>query len=154
MADTYTDTVIACVDLVGRAGATESEIGWDCPHVPGAPDGHNCGQTTWYAAAKYRGARIIADRHRSPSAAALALAERMLSSATCRCQRPVSLSDDRDGCRWRLVGQRWEPGCDAPPITLTEAERGDMAAMHRSANRAERRAEERVARRQGGRRGR
>jgi hypothetical protein len=146
--------VIACVDLVGRAGARESEIGWDCPHVPDVSDDHNCAQVAWHATATYRGARIMVDRHRSPSAAALALAERLLSGATCRCRRPVSLSDQRGGCRWRLVGQRWEPGCSAPPITVADGERGGMAAMqaalHRPANRAERRAEERAARRRGG----
>lgn len=153
------DIVIACVDLFGRAGATESEIGWDCPHVPGAPEDHSCERTTWYATARYRGARLATDGHRTPSAAVLTLAERLLTGATCRCRRPVALGypAPEGCCRWRLVGERWEAGCDAPPITIGEGERGDLvamqAALHRPANRAERRTEEREQRRRGGRRG-
>lgn len=153
MAEIHEDAVIACADLVGRAGAREFEIGWDCPHLPEAPDDHGCDETVWHATAKYQGARITVDRHRSPSAAGLALAERLLSGAMCRCRRPVALSDHADGCRWQLVGPRWQPGCDAEPIRMGEGTRGDLAAMqaalNRPANRAQRRAERR--RRGGGR---
>lgn len=90
--------------------------------------------------------------HRSPSGAALALAERLLRGATCRCKRRVLLSDDGDGCRWRLIGNRWEPGCDVPPITV-QGQRGDHAAMARAlaqapepTNRRQRRANRRRGR--------
>ncbi len=132
------DAVIACADLVGRAGASDFEIGWMHDDVPIEEAG-------WYAVAKYRGARITTDEHRSPTTAAMALAERILASATCRCRQPVSLSDFVRGCRWRLVGKRWEPGCDAPPVRV-EGRRGDHAAMQRAlaqapaGNRAARRA--------------
>jgi len=125
------DIVIACADLVGRAGAREFEMGYvnDDPTDPG-----------WWAQAVYNGAKIIRDGHRTPEAAALALATRMLSGATCRCLKIVSLEDGTDGCRWRLVGQRWEPGCKAKPITIKGGERGDYAALQRAmGNRAERR---------------
>lgn len=140
------DIVVACVDLVDRAGASGFEIGHLHDDVP-------VEQAGWYAHAQYRGARITVEDHQSPTAAALALAERLLAGATCRCRQPVTLSDGRAGCRWRLMGARWEPGCDVPPIRV-EGDRGDHAAMQRAlaqppapANRAERRA----ARKRGGR---
>ena len=129
------DVVVACADLVGRAGASGFEIGYLHDDVPIEEAG-------WYAYAQYRGARIMVEDHRSPTGAALALAERLLRGAMCRCHRLVTLSDSGDGCRWRLAGRRWEPGCDAPPLTVQGA-RGDHQAMHQAftepANRAERR---------------
>lgn len=138
------DIVIACADLAGRAGAAGFEIGY-------AGDEHGpVDEARWYAVATYRGARIIADEHRSPTAAALALAERLLSGAMCRCTQLVTLSDDGQGCRWRLVARRWEPGCDAAPVTVSGGRRGDMAAIERAmsqvptgGNRASRRAAKR-----------
>ena|SRR5690242_1177222 len=115
------DAIIACADLAGRAGARDFEIGFldDDPKQP-----------RWYAVASYQGARIMTDEHRSPSTAAMALAERLLSGATCRCGKPVVLSGG-GGCRWRLLGQRWEPSCDAAPVRVNAA-RGDHAAMRRA----------------------
>jgi hypothetical protein len=101
------DVVVACADLAGRAGARDFEIGYLRDDVP-------TDQAGWYAQVTYRGARLMADEHRSPTAAALALAERILSGAQCRCGRQVALADDQPGCRWQLVGKRWEPGCDGP----------------------------------------
>ena len=136
------DIVIACADLVGRAGASEFQIGYLHDDVPVEEAG-------WYAHAQYKGARIIAQDHRSPTAAALALGERLLRGATCRCTKPVTLSDGAEGCRWQLVGQRWEPGCDEPSISIP-GKRGDYAAMAVAmGNRAERRRAERAARKAG-----
>lgn len=116
------DAIIACAHLVGRAGATEFELG----HT--GDDDTPDDQVTWYAHAKYRGARIQTAEHRTPTAAANALTERLLSGATCRCGKPVTLSDRKRGCRWRLVGPQWQPGCDAAPLKV-QGERGDVAAM-------------------------
>lgn len=119
--------VIACADLVGRAGARSFEIGFlndEPPH-------------RWYAHAMYRGARIQVENHDDPAGAALELAEKLLTGAQCRCGRLVALRPDgavafhkttlADGtewtatqaakagqCRWRLNGDRWEPSCPAP----------------------------------------
>ncbi|MFI2663703.1 hypothetical protein [Micromonospora carbonacea] len=138
------DLLIACADLAGRAGAASFEIG----HT--GDDDTPVDQVRWYAVATYRDARLIADDHPSPTVAALALAERLLDGARCRCTAMVTLSDDRPGCRWRLVGARWEPGCDAMPIRVTGGQRGDVAAMERAmaqvppgGNRAARRAAKR-----------
>jgi hypothetical protein len=79
----------------------------------------------------------------SPSLAAIALAERLLRGAACRCGDTVVLSGGDDGCRWRLIGARWEPGCDVKPVQV-KGERGDLTAITRAmANRAERRAAKR-----------
>lgn len=127
------DVVMACAALAGRAGASSFEMGYLHDDVPVEEAG-------WYATALYRGARISVDGHRSPTGAALALAERLLRGAMCRCTKPVTLSDGAEGCRWRLVGARWEPGCDEAPLTI-RGERGDHAAMTLAlGNRAERRA--------------
>jgi hypothetical protein len=141
--DGYADAVIALADLCGRAGATALQIGWDCPHTPDAGDGHNCADVTWHAHASYRGARLMSDgRHRTPTGAAMALAERLLTGATCRCRATVALADGADGCRWRLVGQRWQPSCRARSVRIREGDRGDREAMLSAVhgNRATRRA--------------
>lgn len=137
------DVVVACADLVGRAGASGFEIGYLHDDVPVEEAG-------WYAYAQYRGARITVQDHRSPTGAALALAERLLRGATCRCRQPVVLSDRADGCRWRLVGGRWEPGCDAEPLHI-KGQRGDHAAMQDALAQPMNRAERRRRQRGGGR---
>lgn len=121
------DKILACANLVGRAGARQFEIGFldqEPPH-------------RWYAHAMYRGARIGVEDHDNPAGAAMALAEKLLTGARCRCGALVALRDGgavaftkahmADGtawtakqaaqagqCRWRLSGDRWEPSCPAP----------------------------------------
>lgn len=119
------DAVIACAALVGRSGATDFEIGYLHDDVP-------IEHAAWYATAFYRGARLTADDHKSPTLAATALAERILRGATCRCGENVVLVDGAEGCRWQLVGKNWKPGCDVPPLTIREGVRGDVAAMERA----------------------
>lgn len=139
------DIVVACMDLIGRAGAVEGRLEWTCPHTPGAPDDHSCEAVTWAVTAVYKGARIVRDGYRTPGEAAYAMAERILNGATCRCGEPVTLNDDGRGCRWRLAGPKWSPSCDAPPFTL-QGERGNPAALQRAVprqNRAQRRAQAR-----------
>lgn len=118
------DVVIACVELFGRCGAKELELGFAREDVPVEEAG-------WYAQVSYRGARIMVQDHRSPSGAALALAERLLYKAVCKCGQPVAINDDTPGCRWRLMGKHWESGCDAPPMKV-DGERGDMSAMRQA----------------------
>lgn len=136
------DVVVACFDLAGRAGAAECSLEWTCPHTPGEPDDHTCERVTWEATARYQGARITKHGYATPSEAAFALAERLLRGATCRCTKPVALADGKPGCRWRLVGQKWEPSCDAPPLSVPgkPGDYGALQAALQGANRAERRA--------------
>lgn len=120
MTPNFTDPAIAaCADLTGRAGASKFELGFldDDPANP-----------RWYASAFYRGMRIMVEDHRTAPGAATALAAQILNGGTCRCRRPVTLSDG-DGCRWRLVDARWEPGCDVEGPLISGGKRGDYAAL-------------------------
>ncbi len=121
------DRVIACADLVGRSGAREFQIGFLNDSPPHA----------WYAHAMFRGARLQVENQDGPAQAAMALAVKILTGAKCRCGRLVALKPGgavafrkpnmADGtqwsaaeaakagqCRWRLVGDRWEPSCPVP----------------------------------------
>jgi len=140
------DVIVAGADLVKRCGASDFEVGYLRDDVPSE-------QAGWYAHAQWRGARITVEERRSPGEAMMALAERLLDGATCRCGLLVTLSDDRPGCRWTLNGKRWEPGCDAEPVHVS-GRRGDTAAQQAAVeqrrqqaqqpnNRAERRATKR-----------
>lgn len=118
----------ACLELVGRTGARNLEIGYLHDDVP-------VEQAGWYAHAQYRGARITIENRHGPSQALEALARRLLTGAKCNgCGKLVALSSDGaafypdghliDGtpwdegqiraagqCRWVLAGTRWEMGC-------------------------------------------
>ena len=121
------DAIVACADLVGRAGAHTFEIGYLHDDVPTEEAG-------WYASAILRGAKIFEENHRGPVEACDALARRILTGAKCRCGKLVALSDAgavayqkvtmADGtewtakqattagqCRWRREGDRWKRGC-------------------------------------------
>lgn len=124
------DALIAAVDLVGRSGAKQLEIGYLREDVP-------VEDAQWWAHARYRGARIGSEHHRGPIEAVEALARRLLTGDKCKpCGRLVALSDAGavayegatmvDGsrwtveqaakagqCRWRREGARWVRGCKA-----------------------------------------
>jgi hypothetical protein len=122
------DAVLACIDLVGRTGATGFELGYLHDDVPVEEAG-------WYAHAQFEGARISVEDHRGPTEVAEALARRILAGARCRCGRLVALSGsgavaydatmadgsrwtkkqarDAGQCRWTRQGARWEMGCGA-----------------------------------------
>lgn len=102
------DALTAACDLVGRSGARQLELGYLHDDVPVEEAG-------WYATARYRGAKLIVEDHRSPVEAAEALARRILDGGTCaHCHKPVRL-DDRlalGSCRWTRHGARWARGCE------------------------------------------
>jgi hypothetical protein len=134
------DAVIAAVDLVGRAGAKQFEVGYLHDDVPTEEAG-------WYATATYRGAKIMEQDHPGPVEACEALARRLLTGAKCTgCGGLVALSDGGavaaksatmiDGstwtaeearaagqCRWRRMGDRWVRGCDGQQQRPNRAER-------------------------------
>lgn len=145
------DIVKACARLAERAGARSWELGWACPHLPEAEyeERHHCDDITWTATAEYS-MGPIAETAETPHEAALALAVRLMDGAACRCGRDVTLSKNSSSklCRWKLEGDRWNPGCDAPP--LDSAARGDylgMVAALGGGNRQQRRAAARLAKR-------
>lgn len=139
-----TDVLLACVDLIGRAGAKNFEIGYlnDADDPAYATHG-----AQWWAKAQYQGHRISVDGFALPDTAAEALARKVLKGAKCRCGRLVRLAgahaafahldaEMADGtrwtadeakragqCEWRRIGPKWEPSCDAPPIRLNRAQR-------------------------------
>ena len=127
--DAVQEQVIAAADLVGRTGARGFEVGYLHDGVPSEDAG-------WYAHAQYRGARVTAENHSSPGAAAEALAVKLLTGARCSCGRLVALDDGgafafrrpvmADGttwnladaiaagqCRWTRRGARWGRECEA-----------------------------------------
>lgn len=117
------DEVMAAIDLGFRCGATDFEMGFT------EDDDRN----SWWAHVQFRGARVSVERQSGPVAAASALAQRLLDGASCRCTLLVSLSGKGSDshCRWRRVGAKWEPGCDAPPLDV-KGQRGDLGAMQRA----------------------
>ena len=107
------DALIAAVDLVGRSGARDVEIGWLHDDVPSE-------QAGWYATATYQGAKLMADDHPGPIEAAEALTRRVLDGATCaHCHKPVRLDDELalSACRWTRQGARWARGCEPAAVT-------------------------------------
>ena len=128
--------VVAAADLVGRAGAKGFEIAWDCPHATDSDSGHSCPEVTWTCSASYKGHRIFTEARSHPAQAANELAVKILTGGSCRCGETVGLFG-APGCQWQLVDDRWEPGCDAPPIDMSGVgvERGDLVGMNRAARR-------------------
>jgi hypothetical protein len=126
------DAMNAGVDLVGRTGAKEFQVGYVHDDKPWDEAG-------WYAHAQYAGTRIIVEDYKSPVEAVEALARRLLTGARCKgCGGLIALSDTGafayhsattiDGatftsadaaklpqCRWRRFGDRWEMGCKGRP---------------------------------------
>lgn len=106
------DAMHASLDLIRRSGAGEVEFGF------ANEDAQTVEQGDWYAHAQYRGARLFTEHHRGPIEALEALARRLLTGATCRrCGKPIRLSSagkSKGTCRWRRMGDTWQPGCDKP----------------------------------------
>ena len=123
------ESAVAAVDLVGRTGAKQLEIGY----LHDTPRSEDAG---WWATAKYRGARISVEDKTSPTEALEALAVKLFDGAKCvHCGGLVSLSRKgamfypgrvlADGstftleeakarplCRWRRRGPKWVRGCE------------------------------------------
>lgn len=143
------DALLAAVDLIGRTGSKEFQIGYLHDDVP-------IDKAGWWAHATYKGARISVEDHHGPIEAAEALARRILVGGRCKCGKLVALSDDGamayngllpDGsrwtvedaraagqCRWRRYGRRWQQGCEPLPAeyaTPTEAETARAARKAR-----------------------
>ncbi len=134
------ERVLACAHLVERCGGAAFEVGYlheDAPTVE---------QAGWWAVVQWAGVKLTSGSdHPSPGAACDALAQRLLDGGQCRCGKISSTNpkgvmggdrttllgekftlkqqQERGVCVWRRDGEQWKPGCDAPPRTLTDAER-------------------------------
>ncbi|OIN79982.1 hypothetical protein [Mycobacterium malmoense] len=100
------DAFNAALDLIGRTGAKQFEIGYLNENVP-------VEQADWYAHAQYHGTRVIAEHHRGPVEAAEALARRLLDGGLCtHCGLRIALADfPGKRCRWTRQGDKWARGC-------------------------------------------
>jgi len=110
-ADTEIDTIIAGVDLAGRAGATNIEFGY-------LDDTKRSQDARWWAKATFQGAVLMVEDQPSPDTAVEALAVRICSGAVCtHCGCEVSIDgfpfSDDGFCRWRRVGRQWIRGCES-----------------------------------------
>lgn len=132
------DALIAGIELVGRCGATNTELGHlydDEEPPPGWPAGEPvpAEAASWYAHAQFRGARLTEEGHRDPIAAVEALARRLLRGARCvKCGREIRLDSSPGGCRWHRNGAHWYRGCDggrggADPLNPNRAARRKRA---------------------------
>lgn len=106
------DALVAAVDLIGRTGATNFEVGYLDDDVP-------ADQARWWAHAQYRGARLHVDNHPGPVEAAEALARLVLRGGLCtHCGAlihvggaPRAMRRKARVCAWKRTGRRWERGC-------------------------------------------
>lgn len=110
------DAVIACVNLVGRTGAKEFEIGYlRDEESEGHPVSNE--EAGWYARCVYQGVTVSVDETHGPTEAADGLARRLLTGGQCtHCKQRIVLNSKDKGCRWRRLGDRWERGCIPPPL--------------------------------------
>lgn len=102
------DRAVAAIELIGRTGARDVEIGFLHDDVPSD-------QADWWASANYRGAKVHVEHKRSPGHALDSLLARLLDGATCRwCGRQVTNRKTGNGpryCRYVLQGDRYVRGC-------------------------------------------
>lgn len=100
----------ASLQVIGRTGARNAEIGYDDDREP----------TTWWAKAGYRGDRLYVEGHPDPATAADALVAGLLNGGTCTaCGRHVTnvraLRSRTDLCYWsKPDGIFWQSECRTP----------------------------------------
>ena len=114
------DALTAAVDVIGRTGAMDIEIGYDDDHAE---------PNWWYATCRIRTpasptgwAPSTVTKQSSPVVAVEKLARRLINGGTCtHCGRVMSLAHDAGvavnagavmaTCFWERAGKRWERGC-------------------------------------------
>jgi hypothetical protein len=102
------DALAACVDLIGRSGATEFGVGCMRPEMPFHKQG-------WWAHAMYDGSRRTVEEQKGPLQAAQALARAVVEGGTCRrCGNMITIALAVGKCQWRREGRKYVPGCGKP----------------------------------------
>lgn len=110
------DVTIAAIDVIGRMGAKDVEVGYldeDAPTAAGA---------RWWATAHWNGTKILAENHTGPDVALDALARQLLDGGHCtHCGQRIRLGAPprraakiRGVCFWRRTGDRWIRSCRVP----------------------------------------
>lgn len=103
------DRLYAAVGVIGRSGGKAFEVG----HLEENAPAH---LARWYATATFSGAKVVAEEHADPIAAAEELAWKILEGGGCiQCGKTIALEGHAGGppgaCQWRRVGDCWVPGC-------------------------------------------
>lgn len=108
------DAMDAALELVGRTGAQNIQIGYP-DDVPEDNPG-----STWYARAEFRKGQVHMANHPGPVEALEALARRLMQGGMCtHCGKTITLSDPQEPtgtvefCRWTRQGAHWVRGCTA-----------------------------------------
>lgn len=111
------DAVAAACDVLGRAGATAAELGYDDDHDP----------VTWWMSVRWQGTRLFVDQQFDAQAAAEGVLLQVIDGGQCvRCGATVRLlglsdTDVAGGpeCWWYRTAARWMRGCDqsAEPLS-------------------------------------
>lgn len=133
---------VAIADLCQRSGARNFEVGY--LYDEDDPEFSTRGPC-WWAKAQYRGARLFAEDHPDPAAAADHLASLILDGGHCQyCQRATQAAATAMGemvparggpCVWRRDHDVWLAGCGAQP----SSNHGMNRARRRAAAKKDRR---------------
>jgi hypothetical protein len=150
------DRMLAAVEVIGRAGATNFEVGYLDDEVPSE-------MARWWASAKWRGTKVLVEDETGPDVAAEALAFKVIVPGQCvHCGRTITVRRiDDDGtpliytisghplldedaieetgldalCVWNRRGRHWLRGCDGgydrPAGGLNRAQRRRQAKVKR-----------------------
>lgn len=105
----FDDRMAAAVDLIGRCGATDLEVGFLHDDVP-------MEEADWWAAAHFRGARVTVEHKKNPGHAVDSLLVRLLDGARCaHCGKYVTNRKSVSGrkyCKFIREGERFQRGCE------------------------------------------
>lgn len=103
------DALDAALDLIGRTGAKQVELGFANEDAP-TPE-----EAEWWASVTYKGAKISVDKRAGPVEAAEDLARKLMHGGMCtHCKRRITLSgrdNSRKYCRWTRKADKWVRGC-------------------------------------------
>ena len=121
MSELPENALLAAIEVIGRSGATQFEVGY-LDHTAQSADAR------WWASAHWNGTRVQVEDHTSPYAAADALARQLLNGGGCtHCGGtitlgPTSRKKRRAGklCAWTRQGRRWVRGCE---VAVPESQR-------------------------------
>jgi hypothetical protein len=111
----HTDAILACAELVGRAGGDEFKVGYE-------DETKRVEDARWFAQASFQGKLVRVEEQPSGALACEFLARQLLDGGLCtHCRRVVRIrpqgyiEDVYKGpkpCAWHRVGPTWKRGCE------------------------------------------